>query len=85
VEVFPTRVMLQGEGSSVALDLRGTIGDVPVGDSNQCVNLQNYGLHPTLPWQANIQIIGDLDESSFSTNTRAGTYTGTFTIRTTKL
>jgi hypothetical protein len=79
--VSPTRIIFQNGLSQIAVDLYGQIGGEPISSSPRPItNFQRTNNISTLPWQASITIIGDVDESTISLSDDAGTYVGNFTI-----
>ncbi|MDX1920631.1 MAG: hypothetical protein SFU25_07870 [Candidatus Caenarcaniphilales bacterium] len=81
VEVQPLRVIMQNGSSEIAVNLRGTIGNKSITSGLQSADLLNLGILSTLPWQSNVQVIGDIDESTVSIEDRPGGYFGSFTIK----
>ena len=49
------------------------------------VNLKRSPIATNLGWQSDIEIIGDINESTISLDDRPGDYLGTFTIEASKI
>ncbi len=84
VEIFPTRVELQNGLNRVYVDLRGIVGSKSIGGSRMEISdpvLRRSGQVAGLPWQADLQLVGDIDESQLDLRrTAPGAYTGAFNV-----
>ncbi len=77
--VQPLSITLNNATSQIIVDLRGQIGSQNLSDSYFNIDFINSNTG-TLPYRADIQIVGDLKETSINSDSETGTYTGTFTI-----
>jgi hypothetical protein len=84
-QIFPINLSLYNGTSEIKVTLHGQIGGRAISLGVQPITLNRTNLITVLPWQANIEIIGDIDESSFSLLDRPGTYGGSFTIVITRI
>lgn len=88
VEVSPNPLKLTNGYSEITMDLRGSIGNKNIDKAKKgknSINLKKSPISTNLGWQSDIEIIGDIDESSISFEDRPGDYTGTFTIQASKI
>lgn len=87
VEVSPNPLKLTNGYSEITMDLRGLIGTQVISENSgkSGVKLKKSPISINLGWQSDIEIIGDIDESSISFEDRPGDYTGTFTIQASKI
>jgi len=86
VEVSPNPIKLSNGYSEVSVDLRGSVGNKAIRNNGaKSINLKRSPIATNLGWQSDIEIIGDIDESTFSLNDRPGDYIGTFTIEASKI
>ncbi len=85
VNIIPMNITMLNGTESVQVNLSGTIGGVAINGAGQAINpkFNNTGLISTMRWQANMQIFGNVLNSTVGSRKRAGTYTGTFTIQVT--
>ena len=87
VQVSPNPVKLSNGYSEVSVDLRGRIGNKNIEKNNgkASANLKRSPIATNLGWQSDIEIIGDIYESTISLDDRPGDYLGTFTIEASKI
>jgi hypothetical protein len=84
-QVIPNVVIMQSASNSVNVRLTGTVGNRTLDNTGKAINIRftSTTVVPTLPWQADIQVRGSLDNQFLSTQTKPGTYNGVFTMQVT--
>ncbi|MDJ0626147.1 MAG: hypothetical protein QNJ31_07260 [Candidatus Caenarcaniphilales bacterium] len=79
-QVSPLRVIMSNGSSQIAVDLKGRIGERSLSSSPRVIRFRRNSPVFFEPWKADIQIVGDVDESTIDINDAEGDYTGTFQI-----
>jgi hypothetical protein len=84
-QVIPNVVVMQSSADTVNVKLTGTVGNRTIDNTGKATNLRfKPTLNvPTLPWQADVQVFGNIDNKFLSTKTKPGTYNGVFTMQVT--
>ncbi len=82
VEVIPFKLTLLNGTDNVSMNITGQVGNKVLSSGKATdFKFKRTNTIPAAPWQADLQLFGDLDQTTISTRTKPGDYSGVFTIQ----